>query len=518
MQSAFNIEEDIFENEFEDSSSYSSGASFSSEDEATACTDEFSTEEWTELTKLKRQDTIPLMDPQPGQPQPDQITPLSLFRIFFDEEVLEEITNNSNDYAKSIFEANPIPSRRMGDMTPLTPRELENWLGIAIMMGLIKAPKQTDYWSTIPLYHNKLISGIMPSRRFQAISRMMHLSPLQYYGSNKLSKIEPILSMIRERCKANYCLGKYISIDESMIQFKGRHQAIQYMPAKPIKWGFKVFALCDSVSGYMWNFYIFSGKSQDDVHSTMRVVLRLIESLQGSFHKHYLFFDRWYSSIELFNSLSNLGLAATGTVNPNRKGLPKASISKKTRNQFFLRGDLLFCAWYDHRPIYLLSNIEGIQFNSVKRTAKEGTEKNVEKPVIVSKYTFGMGGVDYYDQLIQAYSTHRKSVKWWKSCFHYLIEIAVTNSFIIYKHYSTKGIVEAMSHEKFTRLLAEQLTKDVSQEENEQLAEKMNKVSRCRYCVEHQTLQSKKCSKTRHCCHECKKPIHLKCMKLHECK
>jgi len=47
-----------------------------------------------------------------------------------------------------------------------------------------------------------------------------------------------------------------------MIKFKGRHSANQYLPKKPIKRGYKVWALADK-NGYLWNFDHYIGKSGD---------------------------------------------------------------------------------------------------------------------------------------------------------------------------------------------------------------------------------------------------------------
>ena len=43
-----------------------------------------------------------------------------------------------------------------------------------------------------------------------------------------------------------------------------------------------------------------------------------------------------------------------------------------------------------------------------------------------------MGGVDNFDQRIQYYSYPHKCKKWWKYYFHFLVEIALNNSFIIF--------------------------------------------------------------------------------------
>jgi hypothetical protein len=50
------------------------------------------------------------------------------------------------------------------------------------------------------------------------------------------------------------------SIDESMIKFSGRAEYIIYMRNKPIKWGFKLYVLCDSLNGFCLDILPHIGK------------------------------------------------------------------------------------------------------------------------------------------------------------------------------------------------------------------------------------------------------------------
>lgn len=44
-----------------------------------------------------------------------------------------------------------------------------------------------------------------------------------------------------------------------------------------------------------------------------------------------------------------------------------------------------------------------------------------------------MGGVDLSDQLLKCYEIMRKSKKWWRTLFFHFIDVAIVNSFLIYK-------------------------------------------------------------------------------------
>ena len=65
-------------------------------------------------------------------------------------------------------------------------------------------------------------------------------------------KLRWLFDKIRDRYNNMWNLGDKVTIDEMMIQYKGKYCIIrQYMPKKPTKWGIKVCCLIDSVSKYV---------------------------------------------------------------------------------------------------------------------------------------------------------------------------------------------------------------------------------------------------------------------------
>ena len=79
-------------------------------------------------------------------------------------------------------------------------------------------------------------------------------------GHDPLYKMRPFIEPLFENFRSCYTLSKEISVDESMIAFKGRLSFIQYMPKKPTKWGMKAFVLADSKTGYLYNWHLYTGK------------------------------------------------------------------------------------------------------------------------------------------------------------------------------------------------------------------------------------------------------------------
>lgn len=91
----------------------------------------------------------------------------------------------------------------------------------------------------------------MTAKRLKKITETLHANdnstnqPYGQPGHDKLHKVWPtILKLNDSICKA-YEPSSTLSIDESIIAFKGWTSLKQYMPMKPIKRGYKVWCLAD---------------------------------------------------------------------------------------------------------------------------------------------------------------------------------------------------------------------------------------------------------------------------------
>ena len=63
----------------------------------------------------------------------------------------------------------------------------------------------------------------------------------------------------------------------------------------------------------------------------------------------------------------------------------------------------------------------------------EWGERLVKQPKIFKTYNMKMNAVDRSDQILYAFSNQRKCVRWCKTLFFHLIDIAVVNSFILFQ-------------------------------------------------------------------------------------
>jgi hypothetical protein len=63
-----------------------------------------------------------------------------------------------------------------------------------------------------------------------------------------------VLSHLNHKFQNLFLPGPNISVDESLTLWKGR------LPLKAAKFGIKTYELCESGSGYLWSFLVYTGK------------------------------------------------------------------------------------------------------------------------------------------------------------------------------------------------------------------------------------------------------------------
>lgn len=168
-------------------------------------------------------------------------TAYNLFLQMFPDSLIEVILFQTNLYAQ----------QSQKPYIPATKQELKTFLGLNILMGLKRQPSYRCYWSTAPDLNDLYISKQMTVNRFGWFLTNIHcndssLEPKR--GSpnfDKLYKLKPVIEKLRECFQKSKNVTQDLTIDESMVKFKGRSTLKQYMPQKPIKRGYKIWMLND---------------------------------------------------------------------------------------------------------------------------------------------------------------------------------------------------------------------------------------------------------------------------------
>lgn len=120
----------------------------------------------------------------------------------------------------------------------------------------------------------------MSSKRFIKLIENIHLNDNKTAVSkdeqryDKLHKLRPLIDSLNQSFSSSYNHSSFLSVDESMIAFKGRSNMKQYMLMKPVKRGYVAWCIADSCTSYVSD-NVDKAKSLGE-----EVVLRLTASLK----------------------------------------------------------------------------------------------------------------------------------------------------------------------------------------------------------------------------------------------
>jgi len=206
--------------------------------------------------------------------------------------------------------------------------EILLYLAFTIFQGLVPLPTIKDYFKDTILWKFPLFKAFFTRDKFLFLHRKFRIHSISKLLSNenndKLAKLREVIDVVVPSWRKFLIPGRKLSVDETMVLFKGREDIKQYNPKKPVKFGVKINGLADAESGYMLDWRIYTGKNSK---STEDIVLELVDSYTNQ--DYLLYMDNFFSSIPLFEKLKSLGFGSTGTIRKNRKGLPKANIDAK---------------------------------------------------------------------------------------------------------------------------------------------------------------------------------------------
>ena len=194
--------------------------------------------------------------------------------------------------------------------------------------------------------------------RFFELHRYLHfadnssLAPPGSLEHDKLGKVNPIIEKLSERFRSTYTPQMNVTVDEAIIPFKGRSTLKQYMPLKPVRRGIKVWALADSLNGFISQFEVYTGKKANAVEKNLgsnvvKTHTALREHIQACLLRQFLY-RCWFVA----------GLYGCGTLWSNRKGFPedlkpvvKKGMKQSGESQTRQYHNLTVRVWQDNKAV-----------------------------------------------------------------------------------------------------------------------------------------------------------------------
>nr|XP_023666075.1 piggyBac transposable element-derived protein 4-like [Paramormyrops kingsleyae] len=196
----------------------------------------------------------------------DSYTPASLFKLFFSEDAVNTLCQNTNKQA-----ARNVARGTKYRWVDIGVAEFYKYIGLIFYMAMMKLGHVRDYWRRNNIFSVPFPSLVMSRDRYRTISWNVHLSDPDEDRQNdakkgtsdhdRLFRIKPLMYTIQNASKAFYHPHRCLAVDEWMVPRKGHTGMTQYMRNKPIKWGFKLYVLADSSNGYTVDFSVYTGKN-----------------------------------------------------------------------------------------------------------------------------------------------------------------------------------------------------------------------------------------------------------------
>ena len=227
-------------------------------------------------------------------------TPREVFDEFFTADLWETCVVETNRYAR---QHRPATSGHMKEWEDVSAAELQQYLGLRILMGWHVLPSYHEYWCADEFSEVRACGKVMPRDRFNAIRSHLHFSdnvdPLA--KTDRLWKIRPVLDCFLERFRAVYTPSQKVCVDESLFRYRGRHHAVQFIPTKRSRYGLKAYKICDSdgpATGYTSAMKVYMGDDrQSDLPASFGIVWQLMKEAE-LFDKGYIvYMDNWYRCV-----------------------------------------------------------------------------------------------------------------------------------------------------------------------------------------------------------------------------
>jgi hypothetical protein len=389
---------------------------------------------WASTAPRSTYNAFPFTAGFPGPIRP-VLTPLECFRLFLTDAIVEKVVQETNRIMRAKVK------RKRGKEIPiklLTVDEFWVFIAVLLLLEIHGKTRLEDNWKTDIYLSTPIFGKLMGIKRWKEIAGSLHFANNETDESrvDKFWKFRAVFDQFIQAFSSEYVLGQDISIDESLVLWKGHHGLKRYIPSKADKWGFKFYALAESKTGYIHSLLVDEGKLTRFDHQNLfpdlqkpgQYVMQLIYPLLN--RGHILYVDNFYTDLILFQYLYKYQTSSLGTVRKGRRLLPtdvtKATMKKNNVGDIVWRyTDKFFCfCWMDKREVRILSSFGQVGMNTV-----------TNKPFIIHNYNLGMPGVDLADQKRHGRIVAKRRLKrWYKKIFFHMIDISLVNAHIICKN------------------------------------------------------------------------------------
>lgn len=456
-------------------------------------------------------------------------TEVECWKLFFNDDILEDILNYTNEEITSkTFAENH--NTRVHIVKETSMDEIMALLGLMYITGLNNSTgyNLTDLWRSDGTGVD-IFRMTMSLQRFNFLQGCLRFDDAatraQRSAVDNLALVRAIFDKFVGNCQKAYNPSHFLTLDVKYIPFRGECPFRQFMPKTSAAYGIKMYSLVDAKDFYTINMEINAGNQPSGPYVTsyepVDIVDRLVRPVSNTGRN--ITFDNYFTSIPLVTHLlQEHMLTCTGALRKNKKEIPFSFLTTQPRGVGSSRfGFQKHMTLVSHVPkkskiILLLSSYHHDKTFDITKCGDK------PKPEMITFYNSTKTGVENVERLCKMYDVRNYCKSWPLLILFTMLNIAALNSYIVYmannensklrrSEYVRKlGLALVKQHLK-TRTdknnLPRELRKRIFEQVGEPLldppASDVKPYKRCRDCP------SSKDRKTKYCCLECKKPICL---------
>ena len=302
-------------------------------------------------------------------------------------------------------------------------------------------------------------------------------------------------------------------MDEQLLPCKARCKFIQYMANKPDKFGLKFWLAVNVENKYLFNGFPYVGKDgtkSSDMSVPTDVVLKFMAPL---FQQGYnVTCDNYFTSLGLALKLAEKKSSLVGTLRQNRREVPEECKNKKELHEtkvFRYDGQTaITLTSYQCKAAKNVAILSSLHPN-ILVSSDENPKKKPNSVLYYKKKT--KVGVDIYDQMTRLYLVKAASRRWPVYVFYNVVDMALINSWILYKQVCQSSI----SRREFMQRVAGELTESAPTVSRKRRAEEVcspNDTNASSIVKRRVTCSTSMCkNRTTDMCQECNKPVCGRC-------
>lgn len=326
---------------------------------------------------------------------------------------------------------------------PIDVAEMKTFLGLTILMGILKKPTIHAYWSCDSMISTPYFAKCMSRDRYLTILRYLRFSnPYNVDVIAKHTRLQDFMDKFHDIVSI-YIPSQDLSLDESLLLFKGRLHFKQFIRIKRSRFGIKMFLLCD-IRGYVIRAAVYYGARGaieagepgcDALPKSEAVVVHLLSKGSLLDKGYSVSMDNYYCSTRLAAFLETRQTGMRGTIRDNR-GVPqelKQTVQQPISSTNMRKDGTLLIKFSDKKNVYFISTIDKAGEVPKVRVLPGNQRIDYMKPTAIDVYNHHMGGVDITDQYMASADATRRSHTWDKKVGIHFLQRLIMNAYVLFR-------------------------------------------------------------------------------------